>query len=104
MPGAPVVVPSVVHWKVGHYAAILRQEGKRFFVVDPTFGISRWMSEEALEAESSGYFLIPAGPLKNNWRTVSPTTAGTIWGRGITGSSDPNATTPYDQLADPECD
>src|SRR5205085_5226577 len=38
----PFVVPSVVHWKVGHYAAIVRQVGDRYLVEDPTFGNNVW--------------------------------------------------------------
>jgi len=102
--GAPVIVPSVIHWNVGHYAAILQHQGDKFFVADPTFGVSRWISQQAIDAESSGYFLVPAGTLSNNWRTVTTAVAQTVWGRGVTGDSDPGATTAYDQMADPECD
>ena len=37
-PGAPVILRAVVHWKVGHFAALLRQDGKQYLVQDPTFG------------------------------------------------------------------
>ena len=33
-PGAPVIVPSVVHWKVGHFAAITRALSGRYLVQD----------------------------------------------------------------------
>jgi RHS repeat-associated protein len=104
LPGAALIVPCVVHWNVGHYAAILQKQGDRYFVADPTFGISRWVSQRALDAETSGYFLIPPGPLANNWETVSDEVAKTVWGRGITASSNPNDTAPYDLMADPNCD
>jgi RHS repeat-associated protein len=104
LPGAPLIVPCVVHWKVGHYAAVLQQQGDRYFIADPTFGISRWVSQRALDAETSGYFLIPPGPLPNNWQAVDDSAAQTVWGRGVTGSSDPNDTAPYDLMADPNCD
>lgn len=55
--------PSVVHWKVGHYAALLRRAGDLYELRDPTFGNSTWATKEALESETSGYFLVPAGPL-----------------------------------------
>ena len=57
------IVPSVVHWKVGHYAAMVRQEGDRYLLEDPTFGNTVWATRQALEAETSGYFLIPPGEL-----------------------------------------
>jgi hypothetical protein len=80
--GAAFVVPSVVHWRVGHYAAMIRQEGDRYLLQDPTFRNDVWVTRPALEAETSGYFLVPPGALangcsgrkrrscaKNNWRT-----------------------------------
>src|SRR5207253_9564230 len=35
---AAFVFPSVVHWKVGHYAAMIREENGRYLLQDPTFG------------------------------------------------------------------
>jgi len=102
--GASVILPCLVHWGVGHYAAILDQRDGRFFVIDPTFGRSRWMSQAALDYESSGYFLIPPGSLTNGWQTVDATEGETVWGKGVTTGSDPNDTTPSDQMADPNCD
>ncbi len=102
-PGAPLLLPCVVHWKVGHYAAVLAQKGSRYFVVDPTFGASRWMSGEAVDGESSGYYLVRAGVLTNGWQSVASATAAAVWGRGVTASSDPNCTTEQDAMADPSC-
>src|SRR5439155_1618962 len=47
------IVPSVVHWKVGHYAAIIRREGDRYLLQDPTFWNDVWATREALERETS---------------------------------------------------
>src|SRR5439155_20636471 len=66
----PFIVPSVVHWKVGHYAAMVRQEGDKYLLEDPTFGNTVWATKQALEAETSGYFLIPPGDLARGWRSV----------------------------------
>jgi hypothetical protein len=85
---AGFVVPSVVHWKVGHYAAIVRREGDLFLVEDPTFGNTVWASRAALEAESSGYFLIPSGALPTGWREVPAREGDTVWGKGNTGDHD----------------
>jgi ABC-type bacteriocin/lantibiotic exporter with double-glycine peptidase domain len=46
--GAPFVLPSVVHWKVGHYAAMVRQEGDRYLLQDPTFRKDVWVTKAAL--------------------------------------------------------
>ncbi len=93
------VVPSVVHWKVGHYAALVRQEGDRYLVEDPTFGNTVWATRLALEAETSGYFLLPPGGLPGGWRIVDAKEGGAVWGKGVTGSIDPDNYTPEDQQA-----
>jgi len=57
--GQPVPVPSIAHWKVNHFAAIVGESGGRFHVEDPTFGQDLWVSAAAVDSESSGYFLAP---------------------------------------------
>jgi RHS repeat-associated protein len=93
---APLVVPSVVHWKVGHYAALTRQVGDNYLLEDPTFGNTVWATRTALDQETSGYFLIPPGPLPKGWRPVEPIEGETIWGKGYVGLGDPGALTPRD--------
>ena len=82
---AAFVVPSVVHLKLDHFAAITRQEGDRYLLQDPTFGNDVWVTREALEAETSGYFLIPPGELARGWRAVEAQEGETVWGKGLTG-------------------
>jgi Peptidase C39 family len=89
-PGSPLLFPAVVHWKVGHYAAIIQPEGDCFLVNDYTFPSCVSLSASALEDESSGYFLVPSGPLPAGWRPVSESEAHTVWGRGVVGQQDPN--------------
>jgi RHS repeat-associated protein len=86
--GGDFIVPSVVHWKVGHYAAIVRQDGARYLVEDLTFGNTVWATREALEAETSGYFLIPPGELPRGWRSVDTKEGDAVWGKGVTGGND----------------
>jgi RHS repeat-associated protein len=83
------VVPSVVHWKVGHYAALVRKAGGLYELQDPTFGNTTWASKEALQAEASGYFLVASGPLPPGWRAVNAAEGATVWGKGQTGGNDP---------------
>lgn len=89
--GAPFQVPSVVHWKLGHYAAIIREEGGRFLIQDPTFQNDVWATRDALETQSSGYFLV--GPLQIAGRlaerSIQPK-VGKIRGKGNVGGKDPN--------------
>ena len=88
--GAEFVVPSVVHWKVGHYAALVRKAGDLYELQDPTFGNKTWATKEALEAETSGYFLVAAGTVARSaggrWMRQE---GAAVWGKGMTGGNDP---------------
>ena len=90
-PSAALAVPSVIHWKVGHYAAIVRQEGGRYLIQDPTFRNDVWATAAALDAEASGYFLVPeAATLAAGWRAVETKEGSTVFGRGNVPGPDPN--------------
>jgi RHS repeat-associated protein len=91
-PGATWIVPSVIHWKVDHYAALLRREGDRFLVRDHTFQSALWVSAAALEEEGSGYFLVPPGELPQGWRGVSAAEAEHVWGKGQVSGQNQNST------------
>ncbi len=95
--GAPVLMPAVVNWKAGHYAALVKEAGGQYLLQDPTFGNDTWMSRRALEAESSGYFLVPAGGLPAGWRAVGAEEGGRVFGKGSTGSKDDDSTTSKDK-------
>src|ERR1039458_7663585 len=71
--GAAFIIPAVVHWKLGHYAALLQQDGDRYLIQDNTFVSSAWMTTAALSHESSGYFLVPPGPLPDGLHIVAAT-------------------------------
>jgi len=94
--GGAFTVPSVVHWKLGHYAALVRKEGDRYLIQDPTFGNDVWATQSALEAESSGYFLVPPGALPSGWRAVAKSEGETVWGKGNTTDNDKEQTGPGD--------
>jgi RHS repeat-associated protein len=95
-PGAALIMPSVIHWKVGHYAALIKQENGRYLTQDPTFENETWHTLEALEAEASGYFLVPPGPLPEGWSPVSVEAAAKVFGRGTTSDNNPDDTKPSD--------
>ena len=86
-PGARVLIPAVAHWKVGHYAAIVDHAEGRYIVQDTTFGEDIRVSSATLDEEASGYFLVPAGPLPEGWRSVQAEEGSTVWGRGDTGNN-----------------
>jgi RHS repeat-associated protein len=101
-PGAQIVVPAVMHWKVGHYAAIVGRPDGRYQVEDATFGESIRITAQTVDEEASGYFLVPSGPLPAGWRAVGKAEGDAVWGRGDTGTNKDNgATGPPDDNAGP---
>ena len=95
--GAALLMPAVVHMKLGHYAALLEEEDGRCLLQDPTFG-NTWVSRRVLEEEGSGYFLVASGgELPGGWRPVSDAEGAAVWGKGPVSAQDTSATTPYDK-------
>jgi RHS repeat-associated protein len=90
-PGEPVPMPSIVHWKVGHFATVVGETNGRYHVEDPAFpGGSLWVTPAALDANASGYFLVPASTaLRTGWSKVTSSTASHVWGRGDTNGVQP---------------
>lgn len=103
--GQPIPEPSIIHWKVNHYAAIDAKRGDGYVVADPTFAGtgSNVLKLKAIDAESSGYFLVPESVMKANpkagWRVVAAnsTEAKAVYGKGSTGGSGQGANTQNDQ-------
>lgn len=99
-PGESIPVPSIVHWKVNHYAAIVGRVRNEFHLEDPTFGNDLWVTQEALDAEGSGYYLVPKPPqTQAQGRLVGMQEASRVFGMGQTGGNDENSTTPDDKNA-----
>ncbi len=101
--GQAIPVPSVVHWKVGHFAAIIGKKHGRYHVIDPVFASNdAWFTQAAIDAEASGYFLVSAKLAKKRHalRQVADTEAGTIWGKGPTSGTTPGIAGPQDPPAD----
>lgn len=102
--GSPIVVPSVVHWKVGHFGALTRKQDGRYTLKDPTFGNQTWISQETIDEESSGYFLVPDGRLPQGWRTVEPAEGDSVYGKGHSGNADEDDTGPEDPATPSDCE
>ena len=93
-PGAPLLIPAVAHWKVGHYAALLGQDSRgHLLVADATFGEDIALTRSTFDEEASGYFLVRPGPLQDGWRHVDADEGGRVWGRGDTGANHDNGAT-----------
>jgi RHS repeat-associated protein len=86
--GTPLVIPSIVHWKVNHFGALIRQEGDRVLLRDPTFGRDHWVDANAVDTEASGYFLIPSVRMDHGWAAASLDEKKTIAGRGFANMID----------------
>lgn len=88
-PGQAVPMPSIVHWKVGHFAAIVGQKDGRYHVQDAVFpNADIWVTADALNAEASGDFLVPVSAKSDaSWKTITLVDAAQIRGRGPTNGS-----------------
>jgi RHS repeat-associated protein len=105
--GAKLIAPAVVHWKVDHYAAIIarrEERGREYFLVEnPLFEKELWVSREALDEETSGYYLVPEGSLPVGWRVVAEAEAASVFGRCYSGVPDYQQTTCYAVRAQTSC-
>lgn len=101
----PIPVPSVVNWKINHFAAIVEEKEGRYRIQDPTFGSGDlWVTKQAIDAEGSGYFLVPKKFTKSVWREANSKEAASIYGMGFTTSSSPGSGTSDDEpLTPPDC-
>jgi YD repeat-containing protein len=88
--GAPVITPSVVHFKLNHYGALLEEKNGLYRLKDPTFGSEQWVSKDAIDHESSGAFLIvtPAAGLPRGWQQMEQVEMASIYGKGKTDCVD----------------
>jgi len=105
-PGAEIPINSVVHWKLNHYGAVLTEDQGRYRIQDstlnPMYAQELWVSKQAIDEESDGYFLIPSGPLPTGWETVTETEGAAVWGKGDSVRPDPPAFTKKDPKTCPD--
>lgn len=99
-PGGQLVVPALVHFKTGHFAALVREDDGKFLAKDPSLG-EVWFSKEALEEELSGYGLITPGQLPQGWTTLASTEGEKVWGRCHPWAA--SSTTPLDVRPPESC-
>lgn len=98
-PGSVVITPAVIHWKLGHYAALVSGKDGKYLAKDLTFRNNLWLSGRAIDEEASGYFLVPAGPLPPGWHALSATDVADVWGCGQTNNNAPGG----EGSGDPDC-
>nr|WP_320133178.1 cysteine peptidase family C39 domain-containing protein [uncultured Holophaga sp.] len=91
--GGEFPVPSLLHFRSGHFAAAMYARNGRVLVQDPALG-DTWVPRSILEQESTGYALIPAGALPKGWTAVSKAEGEKVWGKGAWGPGRPDDTRP----------
>jgi RHS repeat-associated protein len=102
--GQKLPVPSVMNLSLHHYAAIVDEQDGKYAVLDPTFAGhgGLLLTQKAIDAETSGYFLVPDSVMKANpdagWRTISVNSAEAraVYGMGDSQHRIPGPTTPCD--------
>jgi YD repeat-containing protein len=106
--GEPIIIPSVIHWKLNHYAAILDKKDNRYHVMDPTFGGDVWMSMATIDDEASGAFLVPKDKAPPGWQRLSQAECSGIYGKGqpniISDDEDPGPDPCDPDEEDSNCD
>jgi len=102
--GDQIPVPSVVHWKLDHYAAIVEKVDGRYKVVDPTFDDPAWMDASTINEEASGYFLIDPKKVPSGWRRLTQAQAAAVRGKGYTYTADDESDNSGDDEEDDDCD
>lgn len=102
--GHEIPVPSVVHWKLDHYAAVVEQTDDRYKVIDPTFDGPIWMDASTINGEASGYFLVPATSIPARWRRLTSVEAVAVRGKGYTYTAEDDWDNADDDEDDDDCD
>ncbi len=79
--GGKLPVPAVMHWKFGHYSALLEEKDGQYLLVDRLLGFNGWVSLDTLTNEISGYFLMPRGKIPTLCRPVFEEEASKVCGK-----------------------
>jgi len=93
IPGSEIPVPSLLHFRTGHFAAAMVVKSGRVLVQDPFLG-DTWIALNVLDQEASGYALIPEGVLPKGWVSVPKAEGESVWGKGAWGPGRPDDTRP----------
>ncbi|MCW1925039.1 hypothetical protein OKA05_20935 [Luteolibacter arcticus] len=75
-------VPSIIHWKFGHYSSITEKSGDLYRVKDLHLKLDSWVSAQTLAEETSGYLLAAATTsMPGGYSAVGHDEAKTVFGR-----------------------
>jgi len=99
-----VPVPSIVHWKLGHFSPILERRGDQYRIQDVALGGEVWIQRSTLLDQSSGYFLVPDSASETAWAAVRDGEAATVIGHSCPpGSPASPAPPPAPPAPNPPC-
>jgi hypothetical protein len=70
--GASLPVPAIVHFAFQHYSAVVDARDGAYLLRDPALGGDRWIDGAVLDAELTGYVLVPRGASPGAWRAATP--------------------------------
>ena len=76
----PLPTPCIVHWAQNHYGALLEYRAD-LGSYRAIFGEPNWMSAPDVDAEASGYFLIPENQRPASWPIVPDAECSQVLGR-----------------------
>jgi len=80
MDSTPLPVPCIVHWAQNHYGALLEFRAD-LGMYRAIFGEPNWITAPDVDAEASGYFLIPESQRPATWPVVSDAECAKVLGR-----------------------
>jgi RHS repeat-associated protein len=70
-----------MHLATGHYSTILTEADGKYLLIDRPMQFQGWVTLDALEAQASGYFLIPSDKLRAGWQPVPEEEGYQVYGR-----------------------
>jgi RHS repeat-associated protein len=86
-----IPIPSVVHWNLGHYSAVVAKDEDGLFVVeDTTFAAPMHLTAAAMDEESSGNYLVMDDASTQHLSLASGVDPAKTWGRSSPPTVDGN--------------
>ena len=101
--GAEFPVPCLVHWKAQHFDALVEKHGNHYLLRNPALSHDIWVSQAALEEETSGHILVPPSQVPAGWKKLSAEDGQGVWGGCHTGTVNPDNTDECQKSTSPGC-
>ena len=81
--GEALPVPCVIHWPGDHFGAVLSRREGWYQIADATFEAPRWVEAQTLQAETTGFVLVPATNAPAPWQVLPPAVTDTVFGKDL---------------------